>query len=114
MFYRDPSDPVYSMTVMGFRLLPLCMPLALFTLHYGIYAQTAEKKVMSLVLPVCEGMVGVVLFSFLLIPGMKMNGLYLANILNGFFCSAVVLAGAWESGWYTASPGTSVIRTFSG
>ena len=36
----------------------------------------------------CEGMVGVVLFSFLLIPGMKMNGLYLANILNGFFCSA--------------------------
>ena len=43
----------------------------------------------------CEGMVGVVLFSFLLIPGMKMNGLYLANILNGFFCSAIVLAGAW-------------------
>ena len=95
MFYRDPSDPVYMMTVTGFRLLPLCMPLAVYTLHYASYAQTAEKKVISVVLPVCEGMIGVVLFSLILIPSMKMSGLYLANILNGVFCSAVILAGAW-------------------
>ena len=29
LFYQDPSDPVYHYTVMGFRLLPLCMPLSL-------------------------------------------------------------------------------------
>ncbi len=52
---------------------------------------------MSVVLPVCDGMIGVVLFSFILIPSMKMNGLYLANILNGVFCAAVILAGAWWS-----------------
>ena len=28
MFYRNPAEPVYQMTVMGFRLLPFCMPLA--------------------------------------------------------------------------------------
>ena len=95
LFYRDPADPVYAMTVMGFRLMPLCMPLAVLSLHFAIYAQTSEKKVMSIVLPVCDGLVGVVLFSFLLIPSMKMNGLYLANILNGVLCAAVIIAGAW-------------------
>lgn len=95
LFYRDPADPVYSMTVMGFRLLPLCMPLSVISLHFAIYSQTAEKKVMSVVLPVCDGIVGVVLFSFILIPSMKMNGLYTANILNGLFCFAVFVAGAW-------------------
>ena len=95
LFYRDPSDPVYPMTVMGFRLLPLCMPLAVFSLHFAIYSQTAVKKVMSVVLPICDGILGVVLFSFILIPSMKMNGLYTANILNGFFCAAVIVGGAW-------------------
>ena len=95
LFYRDPADPVYQMTVMGFRLLPLCMPLAMLSLHYASYAQTAEKKVMSIVLPVIDGMVGVVLFSFLLIPALKMNGLYIANILNGILCALVILIGAW-------------------
>ena len=95
LFYRDPSDPVYSMTVMGFRLMPLCMVLSVFSLHFAVYAQTTEKKVMSVVLPLCDGMIGVVLFSFILIPSMKMNGLYAANILNGIFCAAVITAGAW-------------------
>ncbi len=95
LFYHDVTDPVYDMTVMGFRLLPLCMPLSVVSLHFASYAQTTEKKVMSIVLPVVDGMIGVVLFSFILIPPMKMNGLYLANILNGVLCAAVVLIGAW-------------------
>ncbi len=94
MFYRDVTDPVYGMTVMGFRLLPLCMLPAVFSLHIAGYAQTAEKKVMSVVLPICDGLVGVSLFSLILIPTLKMNGLYIANILNGFFCALVVLLGS--------------------
>ncbi len=95
LFYRDPADPVYFMTVMGFRIMPLCMLLSTFSLHFAFYAQAAEKKVMSLVLPICDGMIGVVIFSFILIPAMQMNSLYLSNILNGVFCALVVLAGAW-------------------
>ena len=95
LFYRDPSDPVYQMTVMGFRILPLCMPPAMWSLHYACYAQTAEKKAMSILLPVTDGMAGVVLFSFLLIPPLKMNGLYISNVLNGVLCAAVILTGAW-------------------
>ena len=95
LFYHDPADPVYRMTVMGFRILPLCMLPAMWSLHYASYAQTTEKKAMSIVLPVVDGLVGVVLFSFLLIPPLKMNGLYIANVLNGFLCAAVIAAGAW-------------------
>ncbi len=95
MFYRDPSDPIYYYTMMGFRLLPLCMPLALWSLVYVPYAQAAEKRIVSVVLPIVDGMVGVVVCSFILIPVMKMNGLYISNILNGVICAAVILVGAW-------------------
>ncbi len=90
LFYRDPANPVYHMTVMGFRLLPLCMPLAMVSLHFASYAQTMEKKPLSIVLPVIDGAGGVVLCSLILIPLMQMNGLYLSNILNGVICFAVV------------------------
>ena len=91
MFYQDPSDPVYRMTVMGFRMLPLCMPLAVISLAFACYAQAARKKLMSVVLPVVDGFAGVSLTSLFLIPMMKMNGLYLANILNGVICLVVIL-----------------------
>ena len=96
LFYQDPSDPVYNMTVMGFRLMPLCMVLSLVSLHFSAYAQTAEKKILSTVLPVIDGMAGVTLCSLILIPIMKnMNALYLSNILNGVICLSVIVAGAW-------------------
>lgn len=95
MFYRDPADPVYYYTVMGFRLLPLCMPLAVLSLCYVPYAQAAEKKVVSVLLPIVDGAVGVVVCSLFLIPAMGMNGLYISNILNGVICFAVVFLAAW-------------------
>jgi len=95
MFYRDPSDPIYSYTVMAFRLLPLCMPLALWSLVFVPYAQGAERKVIAVVVPVVDGMVGVVVCSFFLIPAMQMNGLYISNILNGVICAVIIFIGAW-------------------
>jgi len=94
-FYRDPSDPVYEMTMMGFRILPLCMLLSTWSLHYGCYAQTAGKKKMAIIIPIVDGFLGVVLFSLILIPRIGMNGLYISNVLNGFLCAAVILVGAW-------------------
>ena len=97
MFYRDPSDPVYHMTVMGFRMLPLCMPLSVISLSFASFSQSAQKHLMSIILPVVDGFAGVSLTSLFLIPLMKMNGLYLANILNGFICLVVIVAFSyWE------------------
>jgi len=95
LFYPDPADPVFNLTADGFRILPLCMLTAMWSLHYACYAQIAEKKTMSIVLPIVDGLVGVVLFSFILIPSIGMNGLYISNVLNGFLCALVILVGAW-------------------
>lgn len=92
MFYRDPADPVYQMTLMGFRILPLCMPLAVVSLNLACFAQAMEQKFLSHLLPIVDCAVSVVALSFLLIPGLKMNGLYLANVLNGFVCLALIVA----------------------
>ena len=92
LFYRDPAEPVYNMTVMGFRMLPFCMPLSVISLSFACYAQAAQKKLMSIILPVVDGFAGVSLTSLFLIPLMKMNGLYLANILNGFICLLIIIA----------------------
>ncbi len=94
MFYHQPGEAVYSMTTMGFRLLPLCMPLAVLSLAFVCYAQATEKKFLSLVLPIVDGAVSVVVFSMILIPMFKMNGLYIANILNGFVCAAIIFGYA--------------------
>ena len=90
LFYRNPSDEVYHMTMMGFRMLPFCMPLAVISLVFACYTQAAEKKLLSVVLPVTDGFLGVTCLSLFLIPALKMNGLYLANILNGVVCFIVV------------------------
>ena len=97
LFYRDAAHPIFDMTVMGFRLLPLCMPLAVISLNFACFAQAAQKKVMSIVLPVVDGFAGVTLVSLILIPAMKMNGLYLANILNGVICFLVIVLFSWVS-----------------
>ena len=97
LYYRDVADPVYHMTVMGFRILPLCMPLSLVSLSYACFAQVAEKKKISIILPIVDGAVGVVICSLVLIPLLKMNGLYISNILNGVICLILIVCSAWLS-----------------
>jgi Na+-driven multidrug efflux pump/anti-sigma regulatory factor (Ser/Thr protein kinase) len=91
MFYRDMSDPVYNMTLMGFRILPLCMGFSVWCLHFGCYGQAMQKKGLSHVLPIMDGAVFVIACSILLIPIMKMNGLYVANVLNGVLCCSFIV-----------------------
>ena len=57
MFYRDTAAPVYNMTLMGFRLLPLCMPLGVCSLSYACWSQVARKRVMSILVPIVDGAV---------------------------------------------------------
>ena len=91
LFYRDPADPIFGMTVSAFRILPFCMPFAMVSLSFACYAQATEKKVLATVLPLFDGGVFVSLFASILIPAFGMNGLYFANILNGCCCCLVIL-----------------------
>ena len=91
LYYRDPSDPVYMMTIMGFRILPFCMPLALIISHFSCYWQTSNRHVQVHVLAFLDGLVGVVVFSALLIEKMGITGVYTANVLNGFIAPVFIL-----------------------
>lgn len=95
LFYRDAAAPVYGMTVMAFRLLPICMPLSIVCMFFTCYAQASGKSVLVHILSVLDGVICVSGFSALLVPSMKMNGVYLANILNGVVCGLVPVFYSW-------------------
>ena len=83
LFYKDASDPVFMMTVQGFRLMPVCLPLAVFAMHFTCYALASGRHVLVHIVSLLDGFVCVAGFSAILIPAIGMNGLYYANILNG-------------------------------
>ena len=94
VFYRDPSEPVYMMTVWGFRILPLCMPLSIICMHFTCYGQTSGKTGLVHLLALLDGLVCVAGFTALLIRPLGMNSVYVANVLNGVVTTLVIVAYA--------------------
>ena len=95
MFYRDSSASVYMMTVWGFRILPLCMPLAVIVMHFSCYWQASNRPVIVNILAVLDGVVCVSGFTALLIRSIGMNSVYVANALNGIVATLIVLFYSW-------------------
>ena len=90
IFYRDPGQSVYMMTVWGLRLLPLSMPTAVICMHFTCYGQASGKQALVHLVSLLDGVVCVAAFAALLIRPMEgMNGVYTAIVLNGVVCAAV-------------------------
>ncbi len=83
MFYRDPMDPVFDMTLWAFRILPLCMPLAIVCMHFSCYGLASNKQFLVHLLAILDGFVTVCIFTALLIKPMGIEGVYAANVING-------------------------------
>ena len=95
IFYHDPTDPVYMMTVWGFRILPLCMPLSTICMHFTCYGQTSGKMGLVYLLAILDGVICVAGFTALLIRWLGMNSVYVANVLNGVVTTLVIIGFAW-------------------
>ena len=95
IFYQDPAQSVFNMTVWGFRILPLCMPLSIIYMHFACYGQASEKHVLVHILALLDGVVCVAGFTALLIPHIGMNSVYIANVLNGVVTTIVIVGYAW-------------------
>lgn len=95
LFFRDPAEPVYMMTVWGFRILPLCMPLSIICMHFVCYGQASGKQGLVHVLSLLDGVVCAAGFTALLIRSIGMNSAYIANVLNGLVTTAVIIAYAY-------------------
>ena len=91
LFFRDPTQEVYRLTRMGLRLLPVCMPFAVFSHHFACFAQASRQHFLEYAIPFLAGFAFVSLFSAILIPTSGMTGMYIANILNSALCCLVVL-----------------------
>ena len=83
IFYRDPAEAVYMMTVWGFRILPLCMPFSLISMHFTCYGQTSGKQALIHLVAFLEGWACVCAFTWLLISFTGVKSVYIANVLNG-------------------------------
>jgi Na+-driven multidrug efflux pump/anti-sigma regulatory factor (Ser/Thr protein kinase) len=91
IFFQDPAEPVYLMTAWGFRILPLCMPFSIICMHFTCYGQASDKQGLVHLLALLDGVVCVAGFTALLIPGIGMNSVYIANVLNGVATTLAVL-----------------------
>ena len=95
IFYQDPAEPVYMMTVWGLRILPICMPLSIVCMHFTCYGQASGKQGLVHLLSLLDGVVCVAGFTALLIRFIGMNSVYIANVLNGIVTTLVVVGYAW-------------------
>ena len=95
LFFRDPADPVYQMTIDAFRLFPICMPLSVILLQFSCYAQTSGNQFMIHLLSLLDGLLCMVIFTALLIPRFGMNGFYAAYTCNGIICLVAIISYAW-------------------
>ena len=95
IFYKDPLAPVFDMTVWGFRILPLCMPLSIICMHFTCYGQTSGKTVLVHLLALLDGVVCVAGFTALLIRWLGVNSAYIANVLNGIVTTLVIFGYSW-------------------
>ena len=95
IFFRDPSEPVYMMTVWGLRILPLCMPLSIIYMHFNCYGEASGRHGLVHLLSALDGVVCVAGFTALLIRPIGMNSAYIANVLNGAVTTLVIVGYAW-------------------
>ncbi|MBR0092963.1 MAG: ATP-binding protein [Lachnospiraceae bacterium] len=83
LHYSDTSSEIYNLAVWGYRILPVCMPLSLIYMFFTCYAQAIGRQVLVNVMSLIDGLIGVALFSWILVPVIGLNGVFVANICNG-------------------------------
>lgn len=91
IFYHDPRDPVFLMTVWALRILPVSMPLSIICMHFVCYGQASGKHGLVHTLSLLDGVVCVVGFSAFLIPRLGTNGVCISNVLNGVVTTIVIV-----------------------
>ena len=90
IFYRDPSNEVYMMTVWGIRIMPWAMPVALICTHFVCYWQASNRYVIVHIISILDGFICVCGLTALFISIWGINSLYIANVANGVIMILVI------------------------
>lgn len=91
MFYGPAEGPVYNMTLMGFIIFPLTMPFSCICCTFGNYYQCLKRMGIVNILMFVDGLLGVVVFCYALVPLLGMNGIWIAHVFSGIFTLVVIL-----------------------
>jgi anti-sigma regulatory factor (Ser/Thr protein kinase) len=102
LYFHDPSSDVYRMMADGLRILPLCMPFSIIAAHFVLYRQAAGQQSFVHIMSLIDGVLGVTVFSALLIRSLGLNAVYIANILNGAATTLYILLYAWKADGHMA------------
>lgn len=96
LFVKDVASAEFLMTAAGLRILPLCMPLSIILMHFTAYGQVSGKSVFVNIASILDGVVCVAGFSLLLVRPLQINGIYIANVLNGVVTTLYIVFYAMQ------------------
>lgn len=91
IFYHDPSQQVYQLTVLAFRILPIAFPFSTICLSFNSFAESFGKHALAHVVTVLDGILCVSVLGFLLIRPFGMTGFYVAYFVSSIICALVFL-----------------------
>lgn len=91
LYCQDTSSAMFDKTALGFKILPLCMPLSIVCTHFICYGQASSKQILVHLLSLFDSVISVALFSAILVPSMGVNGVYIANVINGIISILIVV-----------------------
>ena len=85
IFFHDPLSPVYMMTLAGFALYPLYSPISTLITGFSNYFHCMSHEKIVRTISVSDGIVGVCLFTLLLVPRFGMLGVWAGQVLGSVF-----------------------------
>ncbi|MCR4658563.1 MAG: ATP-binding protein [Lachnospiraceae bacterium] len=85
IFFHDPTSEVYRMTLAGFALYPLFAPLSTLIAGFSNYFHCLSQERIVRIISVTDGILGVCLFTLLLVPRCGMMGVWAGQVLGSVF-----------------------------
>lgn len=95
LFYRPDAGIVYEMTRAGFVLFPPVMILSCSFLILNNYYQCRERMAVVNLMSVFDGVIGILVFAYLLAPKFGMTGVWVAHLLNGLPPILIAIGYVW-------------------
>lgn len=90
LFYGPGAGTIYRMTLVGFIFFPLSTPLSCICNVFSNYYQCLKRIKIVNILMIADGVLGVVVFSYLLTPLLGMNGIWIGQVANGLLTTLII------------------------
>ena len=95
IFYPDRTTEVFDLALWGFRLFPVSMVLACFRIIFSNCFQCTGRVRFVSLLSIVDGVLGTVVTAAVLLPLMGGMGIWITQVVNGFYAIIMIIIHAW-------------------